>query len=46
MTATLQSQTSFMREMGLRADKGFYILDIEVGKNGVSKFGQEFYPAY
>lgn len=45
-TGTLQSQSSFMREMGLRADKGFYVLDIEVGKNGLKKFCPEFYPAY
>lgn len=46
MTATLQSQTSFMREHGLAAHKGFYIVDIEVGKNGISKFASQFYPAY
>jgi predicted phosphodiesterase len=45
-TGTLQSQSSFMREHGLAAHKGFYVLDIEVGKNGVKKFCPEFYPAY
>jgi predicted phosphodiesterase len=45
-TGTLQSQSSFMKEMGLAAHKGFYVLDIEVGKNGVKKFTPEFYPAY
>jgi predicted phosphodiesterase len=45
-TGTLQSQSSFMREHGLAAHKGFYVLDIEVGKNGVKKFSPEFFPAY
>lgn len=46
MGATLQSQTSFMREHGLAAHKGFYVVELEIGKNGVKKFVPEFYPAY
>jgi predicted phosphodiesterase len=46
MPGTLQSQTSFMREKGLSAHKGFYILDVEVGKNGIRKMVPEFFPAY
>ena len=46
MTGTLQSQSSFMREHGLAAHKGFYILNIEVGKNGISKLTTEQFTAY
>ena len=46
MTGTLQSQTSFMRENGLSAHKGFYLIDLEVGKNGVNKITPSFFPAY
>jgi predicted phosphodiesterase len=46
MTGTLQSQTGFMRELGLAAHKGFYILDFEVGRNGVKRITPEFHPAY
>jgi hypothetical protein len=44
--ATLQSQTSFMRENGLRADKGFYVIELEVGKNGIKSFKSDFRKGY
>ena len=46
MTGTLQSQTSFMRENGLAAHKGFYIIDLEIGKNGIKSINPEYHPAY
>lgn len=46
MTGTLQSQTSFMRENGLQAHKGYYVVSLEVGKNGISKITPEFFPGY
>lgn len=46
MTGTLQSQTSFMREHGLAAHKGFYILNFEVTKNGIKHISPEYHPAY
>jgi predicted phosphodiesterase len=43
---TLQSQSTFMRNNSLAAHKGFWILDVESGKNGLSKLGAEWYKAY
>lgn len=45
-TATLESQTPFMKNMHISAHKGFYVVTAEVGKDGISKFIPEFYPAY
>lgn len=45
-TGTLQSQTSFMRGKHLSAHKGFWIIDAEVSKGGISKIKPTFYPAY
>jgi len=45
-TATLESQTPFQKNNHLSAHKGFYIVTMEVSKDGISKFVPEFYPAY
>lgn len=45
-TGTLQAQTDFMRGKHLSAHKGFWIVDLDVGKNGISKITPEFHPAY
>jgi predicted phosphodiesterase len=46
LTGTFQSQTDFMRGKHLAAHKGYYIIDMEVGKNGVSKISPTFFPSY
>ena len=33
---TLQSQTTFMRNRSISAGKGYWILDVKVGKKGIS----------
>jgi len=45
-TGTLQSQTSFMRGKHLSAHKGFFVVEIDVGKDGISRIKPEFFPAY
>jgi predicted phosphodiesterase len=45
-TATLQSQTPFMKNNHISAHKGFYIVTATIGKAGVSKIIPEFFPAY
>ena len=42
----LESQTPFMKNKGLSAHKGFWIVTAKVNKDGISKFVPEFYPAY
>lgn len=46
MTGTLQSQTSFMRNNHLSAHKGFYIVDMTIGPNGIIDFTPKWYKAY
>jgi DNA polymerase II small subunit/DNA polymerase delta subunit B len=46
LTGTFQSQTDFMRGKHLSAHKGYYVIDLEVGKNGVSKISPTFFPSY
>jgi predicted phosphodiesterase len=46
MTGTLQSQTTFMRNNHLAAHKGFYVIDFEVGKNGIKSISPTWYKAY
>lgn len=43
---TLCGQSGFMRGKKLAAHKGFYILDFDITKKGISKFTTTFYPAY
>ena len=45
-TATLESQTPFFKNHHISAHKGFYIVTMEVSKDGISKFIPEFFPAY
>jgi len=45
-TGCIEGQTEFMRNRHLSAHKGFWLVEAEVGKHGVSKFKPTFYPAY
>jgi predicted phosphodiesterase len=45
-TATLESQTPFQKNLHISAHKGFWIVNAEISKDGISKFVPEFYPAY
>jgi predicted phosphodiesterase len=45
-TGTLCGQTNFMRNKAIPAHKGFWIIDMETTKKGVSKIIPEFCPAY
>ena len=45
-TGCLEGQTDFMRNKHLSAHKGFWVVDMEVSKDGVSKISPTFYPAY
>jgi len=45
-TGCIESQTDFMRNNHLSAHKGFWVVELEVGKNGISKIVPQFYPAY
>jgi predicted phosphodiesterase len=42
----MEEQTSWMRGKRLAAHVGFCIVDIYIGKNGVTKFTDTFYPFY
>lgn len=46
MTGTLQSQTSFMRNLGLQAHKGFYVIDFNIGTKGIINITPTWYKAY
>jgi len=41
-----ESQTPFMRNLSLSAHKGYWIISLEVSKNGIEKFAPEFFPKY
>jgi predicted phosphodiesterase len=43
---TVCGQTGWMRGKKIPAHKGFWLLDIDLGKKGIKSFGQTFYPAY
>lgn len=43
---TLCGQTRWMRGKKIPAHKGFWIIDIEMGKGGIGKFSPSFYPGY
>lgn len=43
---TICGQTGWMRGKKIPAHKGFWVLDIEMGKKGIKSFGQKFYSAY
>ena len=43
---TLCGQTGWMRGKKIPAHKGFWILDMDIGKRGITKFTPHFYPAY
>jgi predicted phosphodiesterase len=43
---TICGQTQFMRGKKIPAHKGFWIIDIEMGKGGIGKFAPAFYPGY
>jgi len=45
-SATLESQTPFMKSKGLAANKGFYIINLKTKKGQVDKITPTFYPAY
>jgi len=42
----LESQTDFMRNRHISAHKGFWTVDLEVSKKGISKINPTFYPCY
>lgn len=42
----LQSQTTFMRNGSISAGKGYWILDVKVGKKGISSIKTEMFNAY
>jgi len=44
--STICGQTGWMRGKKIPANKGFWVLDIETGKNGIKSFSPTFYPAY
>jgi predicted phosphodiesterase len=43
---TMQGQTDFMRGKKLAAHKGFWILDMSLGKSGIISFSPTWYPCY
>jgi predicted phosphodiesterase len=43
---TLQNQTEFMSMKGSPSNVGFYIIEMKIGKNGVSGFKPAWYPVY
>lgn len=43
---TMCGQTGWMRGKKIPAHKGFWIVDLELGKGGIGKFGVNFYPGY
>jgi predicted phosphodiesterase len=43
---TICGQTSWMRGKKIPAHKGFWVIDIEMGKGGIGKFAPEFYAGY
>jgi len=43
---TLCGQTKWMRGRKIPAHKGFWILNIELGRDGIGKFCPTFYPGY
>ena len=43
---TMCGQTSWMRGKKIPAHKGFWVVDIALGKGGVGKFAPAFYPGY
>lgn len=43
---TLCGQTGWMRGKKIPANKGFWILDIDTSKKGITRFAPEFFPAY
>ena len=43
---TLAGQTKFMRGKKIAANKGFWILDVSIGKEGIGKIVPTFYPGY
>lgn len=45
-SGTLESQTPFMKSKGLSAHKGFWIIEVTIGKNGITSFKPEFFSAY
>jgi predicted phosphodiesterase len=45
-TGCLESQTDYERNHHISVHKGFWVVDLEIGKEGVSKITPTFYPAY
>jgi len=45
-SGTMCNQTQYMRGKKIPANKGFWILEFEIGKRGITKFLPIFYPAY
>ena len=43
---TMCGQTSWMRGKKIPAHKGFWIIDLSLGKGGIGKFAPAFYPGY
>lgn len=44
--ATLCGQTGWMRGKKIPAHKGFWVLEMDIGRRGITKFVPHFYPAY
>lgn len=42
----LEGQTQYMRDKGISAHKGFWVITLSTGKKGVHKIVPEFYPCY
>lgn len=42
----IQVQTAWMRGKRIRADVGFWVIDMEIADGGVSRIGGSFYPFY
>lgn len=45
-TGTLERQTPFMKNKGIPAHCGFWILDAKVNKTGINSMKMEWFPAY
>jgi len=45
-SATLQSQTKFMKGRHLSAHKGYFVLEADVSNKGILRIKPEFYPEY
>jgi hypothetical protein len=43
---TLCGQTGWMRGKKIPAHKGFWILEFDISKRGITRFVPHFYPAY